>query len=457
MARKTARPRKTPSNRSRPSVPKTASRPQRAPKPQRKAAKRTVKRAVTSPPATPSVLNPPVPRTFQGRRVTTITWKGQPCAAVAGLVVRKERDRAVERSASIESTTSRGLAGLGLSVVAVPVIEGAASVETLTSASLEMAAANVEWTEPVLLDHISRIPGDPLVSEQWGIEAIDGGAAFDVTANPSPVLLAVLDSGLPIEAGQQSHQELQGQRFISGHDVVSSDDDPADDHGHGTHVLGIAAANADNGAGVAGLWPGSVLVVKVFDSLGAGSSVAFADGVAAAVEFATARSLRLVINYSGGGPDSETKKTAVEFARDNGALVVAAAGNNFGSPIDFPAAYSSTHDNVIAVGAVDRDNALADFCNIGPEMNVVAPGVDILSTLPNYFVTLNASGKQTKFDRMDGTSQATPYVSAIAALIWAQEPALSAARVKERLLAAAVQLPDGNTGSGMLNARRALT
>jgi serine protease len=375
---------------------------------------------------------------------------------VEGLVVRKQRAGGGERAATVSATTPRGLALLGLSVVATPLVErasGRAAVERTVRAA---RADDVEWAEPVLLDSISRLPADPLVSEQWALDAIDGGAAFDSAAGTS-VLLAVLDSGMPIEGGMRSHQELQGDRFILGRDVVSNDDDPADDHGHGTHVLGIAAATADNSAGVAGLWQGRVLVVKVFDSLGAGSSVAFADGVTAAVEFARTRGLRLVINYSGGGPDSETKKTAVEFARANGALIVAAAGNNFGSPIEFPAAYSATHDNVVAVGAVDRRKALADFCNVGPELNIVAPGVDIISTLPNYFVTLNAEGKQTKFDRMEGTSQATPYVAAIAALIWAQQLALSASQVRRKLLGSAVALPGANTGSGMLNAQRALS
>jgi serine protease len=380
-------------------------------------------------------------------------WRGQRCAAVEGLVVQKRRPAAAATLGSeAVITTPSGLAALGLSVVAVP--GPAAASPASESVGL---ASDVEWTEPVLLDRISRTPADPLVAEQWGFDAIEGGAAFDVAADPSGVLLAVLDSGMPIENSTRSHQDLQGDRFLLGRDVVSGDDDPADDNGHGTHVLGIAAASADNNAGVAGVWQGRVLVVKVFDSLGAGSSVAFADGVTATVEFARARNLRLVINYSGGGPDSETKKTAVDFARANGALIVAAVGNHFGSPIEFPAAYSPTHDNVIAVGAVGRDRALADFCNTGPEMNIVAPGVDIISTLPNYFVTVNAEGKQTKFDRMEGTSQAAPLVSAIAALVWARQPALTAAQVRQRLLATAIALPAAGSGSGMLNAKRALS
>ena len=398
-----------------------------------------------------------LPATFQGRPITMVTWRGQRCAAVEGLVVRKRRTAARDAIAGASSVTSPGLRSLGLSLVAVPALERTSSRAAIARAVADAQVDGVEWAEPVLIDRISGMPSDPLVSEQWGLTAIEGEAAFDVATDTSGVLLAVLDSGLPIESGQQSHQELQGDRFVFGRDVVSSDDDPADDHGHGTHVLGIAAATAGNSSGVAGLWAGNVVVIKVFDSLGAGSSVAFAEGVTAAVEFAKARNQRLVINYSGGGPDSETKKTAMDFARDNGALLLAAAGNDFGSPIDFPAAYSPTHDNVVAVGAVDRHNALASFCNVGPEMNIVAPGVDIISTLPNYFVTVNAEGKQTKFDRMDGTSQATPYVSAVAALIWSRQPGLSAAQVRQKLLSAAVALPDANVGDGMLNARKALS
>jgi len=393
--------------------------------------------------------------TFQGRPVKTILWKGVKCAAVEGVVITRRRQARPARALEFERLASiddRSLRALGLTVVS----ETQALAERVMSLGAGLLPSEEPWFEPVLIDRISRIPSDPLVNEQWGFEMVNAGVVFDGNVDLSGVLLAILDSGIPIEASSLSHQDLSHERFNLGRDVVNGDADPADDHGHGTHVLGLAAAIADNQGGVAGVWQGPVLVIKTFDSQGAGSSVTFADALVAAVDFAQAKGLRLVVNYSGGGADSDTKRVAVEHARKNGALIIAAAGNSFGSAIEFPAAYSASHDNVIAVGAVKRDRTLADFCNVGPEMNVCAPGEDIISTLPNYFVTLNSEGKQTKFDRLSGTSQAAPLVAALAAHIWARRPNLTAALVRQRILDTADPVEGGQLGSGIINFQRAL-
>lgn len=407
-------------------------------------------------PASPA----PQPATFQGRPIVRISWKGEAATAVEGVKVGRltESERLVRAAAERglhEAAVGAGLPFLGIGIVE----ERPAFARERGSGWLAGPDDRLMWTEPLLLDHGSRVPNDPYLSQQWALEEVSAESAWDVTAPAEDrVVLAVLDSGLPMESGKLSHADLDDPRYIAGRDVVNNDDDPADDHGHGTHVLGIAAAQCDNALGIAGLWQGAVLVIKVFDSALNGSSVTFKDGVALAVDFARARAARLVINYSGGGPDSNTKKAAVEYAQESGALIVAAAGNRRGWDIEFPAAYAGMLPNVIAVGAVDRGRRRPAFGAEGPQMTVVAPGTDILSTLPNYFVTLNREGKQTKYDRLDGTSQATPLVSALASLLWTKHPDWTAAQIRDHINSTADRI-DGNRdvfGGGIINIARAV-
>jgi subtilisin family serine protease len=403
-------------------------------------------------PTAPSTGESPS-RTFQGRPVVTMDWSGQRVEAMAGV-------RAVRFSSLGLESRERGatvLAGRA-PALGIAVVDERMLVALERGAGIGLEAAT-EWDEPVLLDHGAGIPDDPLLSQQWALDTIAAGAAWDLPPANGEVVIAVLDSGLPMEAGQLSHADLSdGGRLHRGEDLVNFDADPSDDHGHGTHVLGVLGATRNNATGIAGLWPGPLLVVKVFDSSLTGSSVTFKDGVAAAVEFAGARGARLVINYSGGGPPSATKLAAVEHARENGALLVAAAGNSAVAALDHPAAYAGAFDHVIAVGAVDEFGRRPAFASTGPELTVVAPAVSVLSTMPNYNVTLNRQGKQTKYDRLDGTSQATPHAAAIAALVWAQRPDLPAAAVREHLRSTAVPVPGGDPaifGGGIVNLERA--
>lgn len=402
-------------------------------------------------------------RTFQGRPVVTVEWQGEEVESVQGMV-------AYRRTTPEPMSTDEAEHGLMVKVlgttepdplgIGVIITDADLEVDHATSA-VEKMSPDVLWTEPVLLDHGTVVPNDTYFVQQWNLADIHAEQAWDLwNGDPHKVIVAVLDTGISIENGSLSHQDLNdGNRFFLGRDLVNNDKDPSDDHGHGTHVAGIAAAITNNGTGVAGLWPGALLVLKVFNASNDGSSVTFKDGILAAVKFANEQGAHLIINYSGGGPDNQTKKTAVEYARDNEALIVAAAGNGFGGKIIFPAAYSEQYSNVLAIGAVDRQHQRPSFASRGPEMTVVAPGVDILSSLPNYFVTLNSEGKQTKYDRLDGTSQATPLVSGLAALVWSKWPHLSAAQVREKIAQSANPIAGSanDYGHGMIDAEAALS
>ncbi|HEY0377878.1 MAG TPA: S8 family serine peptidase [Pyrinomonadaceae bacterium] len=391
-----------------------------------------------------------------------MSWKGREAEAVQGLLAyRREHPEPIKREEAERGLMTDVLATTELDPLGIGVIVTDEQFEIERAASAAPALGpDVLWTEPVLLDHGALVPNDTFFAQQWNLAEVNAIGGWDNwNGDPHGVVLAILDTGVPIEAGRLSHTDLDdvGRISLAG-DMVNNDADPADDHGHGTHVTGIAAAATNNGVGVAGLWPGDVLIAKVFNAANDGSSITFRDGVLAAVNFAKQRGARLVINYSGGGPDTRTKRETVEFARQNDALIVAAAGNESGGGIIHPAAYSTDFVNVIAVGAVDRQRRRPAFASRGPEMTVVAPGVDILSSLPNYFVTLNQLGKQTKYDRLGGTSQAAPVVAALASLVWSKRLDLTAEQVRDRITQTATPIAGSaqDFGHGIINAEAAL-
>ncbi|MCK4788677.1 MAG: S8 family serine peptidase [Desulfobacteraceae bacterium] len=267
--------------------------------------------------------------------------------------------------------------------------------------------------------------------------------------------------------GLLSHPDLVDEnRSIFGNNYVHDDNFPIDDNGHGTHVAGIASADTNNNTGIAGVcWNCEVLIIKVFDQAGNGLNSDVADAIIEAVDFGTARGRRVVINYSGGSTQpSNTLADAVAYARQNNCLLVSIAHNDSNRAagvirrVRWPAAYSSTYDNVIAVGAIDNANNIANFSNRGPQLNVVAPGVNINSTVPNYIVPLNPAG--ALYRQMDGTSMAAPHVAGLAALMLSLDRRLSPRRVREIIEMTADGLgpagKDSDFGYGRVNCERAI-
>jgi serine protease len=187
-----------------------------------------------------------------------------------------------------------------------------------------------------------------------------------------------------------------------GWDFVNHDHEPQDDHGHGTHVAGIAAAASDNGAGIAGIsWGARIMPLKVLDSGGNGTD----SDLAAALVFAADHGAR-VINLSLGGGAASVMESAVNYAHSRGAIVIAAAGNSSGQGVLYPAAYAKA----MAVAATDAGNHRASFSSYGPEVDIAAPGIGIYST----HWTPGSGGT---YAYLSGTSMATPHVAGAAALL----------------------------------------
>jgi serine protease len=258
------------------------------------------------------------------------------------------------------------------------------------------------------------------------------------------VTVCVIDSGFDL-----SHEDFQSSSY-TGESLIVGSEWTSDTNGHGTHVTGIIAA-ADNDIGVVGVAPDvGIHVVDVFGNFGFAYASALIDA-AYSCRDAGAK----VISMSLGGPLYYEFENAVftELLNVNGILSVAAAGNSGDSSYSFPASY----DNVLSVGAVDEFKQLAFFSQFNDRVNIVAPGVGVLSTLPasGTCEICTELGLST-YGELDGTSQATPFVSGIAALLWSSNPSLPAEDIRSAMLNSALDLGtegrDDFYGNGLISA-----
>jgi len=331
--------------------------------------------------------------------------------------------------------------------------------ESVAEACKKLGAGDdVVYAEPDVVDTAQIVPNDTRYAEQWAPPKVNAEAAWDLETGGSNVIIGIIDSGISMTGGTLDHDDLSTPgRFVLGTDYVDGGT-PRDENGHGTHVAGIAGARGNNAAGVAGMsWGSPFYICRTLDTNGNGSSADFADAVEEITDYAVANGLKAVINYSAGGGDNLTKKDACQYASDHGMLVVAATGNNSGNPVIFPAAYSTSITGVVAVGSTDADDTVSSYSNVGPEVTVVAPGRNILSTTPTYTVTL---GLALNYDLLSGTSMATPLVSGLAALMWSRHPAHTNEKIKQCLKDTAVELGTGdfndNWGYGRVDANEAV-
>jgi subtilisin family serine protease len=298
---------------------------------------------------------------------------------------------------------------------------GAPEVETFTATSEADKAAQideleengtvvtVEPDEPVT----ALVTPDPRSPEQWGLTNSGFAAAWAAGFDGAGVTIAIVDSGV-----LATHEDLAGKvapgiDFYAGSEAAPAGDSNygrLDPNGHGTHVAGIAAA-ADNSLGGLGGAPGaSILPVRVLGATGSGSTSDVVDGIIWAAD--PLKGGADVISLSlGGSYCSPSEQEAVEYAEREGAIVVAAAGNDNGNVPIYPAGFEG---EVIAVGSTTSANAKSSFSNWGtPFVDIAAPGSLILSTYKDS-AGQPANGAYTT---LSGTSMATPYVSAVVALV----------------------------------------
>jgi len=314
------------------------------------------------------------------------------------------------------------------------------------------------WAEPnYRVQAFTTIPDDTRFSWQWGHARIASTSAWDHTTGSAQIVIAVIDSGT-----DGGHPDL-ASKIVPGYDFVDDDTDPTDLHGHGTHVAGIAAAVTNNAVGIAGTsWGAMIMPIRVLDADGYGTTEDIVDGITWAATHGAH-----ILNLSLGGTSySQAQQDAVNAAHMGGHLVIAAMGNwRSTNPTNYPAACA----NVMAVAATDYNDSYSWYSQFGPHCDISAPGGDmdyphdpdgIYSTTPTYACTATNEGYSMNYDRMQGTSQAAPFVAGLAALVMSVAPNLGPDQVQGLIESAADDLGpagwDEDYGWGRINADAAI-
>ncbi len=275
-------------------------------------------------------------------------------------------------------------------------------------------------------------------SVRWAVERVGAPQAWSQSTGAG-VKVAVLDTGVG------PHRDLT---VYGGYDFVNNDADASDDMGHGTMVAGIIAASASSPLGVAGAAPNAQLyAVKILDSKGSGSVALAIQGIQWAVD----NGMQIVSMSWTINDYNNALRDALQAAYNRGVLLVAAAGNigDVQSGVACPASYGS----VIAVSAIDENNMhLPESC-VGDKIELTAPGEMVYATWLNDQLGCG-----------NGTSMAAPFVSGVAALVWAKNPSLTNVQVREILDATAVDLQPSDGldrdifyGFGLVNAAAAVS
>lgn len=322
------------------------------------------------------------------------------------------------------------------------------------------------WSLPTFGSVTFKDPAQNSLKDQswlknWGLvnsqanSHINAPGAWQIEEGSSQVIVAVVDTGIDAThkdlAQNLWHNSSEKRPNVYGWNFVSDQPNPSDDHGHGTHIAGIIGAIVDTAAGVSGVAHHvSIMSVKYYSA--ANSGAVNLRNTIRALNFAIDHGAR-IINYSGGGPEfSQEEFQAIKRAEAKGILLVAAAGNEHQNTDEkqnhfYPAAYHLS--NIISVAATDIQNRLLTSSNWGKKnVDVAAPGQNIYSTLPGG-----------KFGYMSGTSQATAFVSGLAALLLSVDPSLSPPQLKKLIVASVDHLPNLETkltSGGRVNAYAAL-
>jgi subtilisin family serine protease/subtilisin-like proprotein convertase family protein len=295
----------------------------------------------------------------------------------------------------------------------------------------------------------ATFPNDPSFNQLWGLHNtgqsggtpdadIDAPEAWDIQKGNPNLVIGVIDTGV-----DYNHQDLVGNIWtnpgeiagdgidndgngyiddIRGWDFAYNDNNPSDVDGHGTHVSGTIAGKGNNGVGVTGVaWNAKIMPLKFLNDQGSGST----SNAILAINYATAKGVKLTNNSWGGGGYSQALYDAINAAGQAGALFIAAAGNdakNTDTSPSYPASYNLA--NIISVASTTRTDALSSFSNYGlTSVDLGAPGSEIYSLAPG-------GGYAT----LSGTSMASPHVAGAAALLWSQNPTWTAQQVKNALM-----------------------
>jgi len=312
----------------------------------------------------------------------------------------------------------------------------------------------IEYAEPNYKIHILETPDDTYYFLEWSHQIADSEAGWDIETGSNKIIIAVIDTGIDLDHPDLDSKiwsntgEIPGNSIdddgngyiddIKGWDFINNDNDPDDDHSHGTHCGGIAAAETDNNRGVAGVcWGCTLMPVKSLNSFGGGTDITVGYSIIYAADNGAD-----IISMSIGGPiNSSFLEDAVNYAYDKGIVIIAAAGNENNNNFNYPAAY----DNVIAVTASRSTDERASFSTYGYWTDIAAPGLNIFSTVIN------------SYNFKSGTSMACPFVAGVAGLLLSDNSDLTNDMI-ETILKSSTD-PVTSTvymGTGRINVKEAL-
>jgi subtilisin family serine protease len=333
--------------------------------------------------------------------------------------------------------------------------------------------SDLRYAEPDFVCNGHFIPDDVKYPGQWWMHKVEIESLWTATRGSSRVLLAIADSGISMSKGSVNpdHEDLRGNRFSVrhrrwflpvSHDYVVPGQLPRDEHGHGTHITGIAAATGDNMVGIAGAnWRSPVYVARVLDGNNQGSASLVKLAVDDILEYgagdsymsalfrflSASRIKRVVINLSLGFPDyAHSLREMCEETAGGDVVVCVAADSRVESTteLDYPAAFAADFCHVIAVGATDANDSVKAPMGMAncAAITIFAPGQDIESTFPTYRCPLvNASQVEfAPYGTGSGTSQACALVSGGISLWWSQDDSLQAAEIRRHLIDMAVPI-----------------
>ncbi|MDZ4182880.1 MAG: S8 family serine peptidase, partial [Candidatus Cloacimonadaceae bacterium] len=338
--------------------------------------------------------------------------------------------------------------------------------------------AGIEYVQPNFLRKMHVEPNDPLYPQQFH-HIISTQQAWNYSTGSSLIVIGIVDSGLLYDHPDLTANIWINEGEIPGNgidddgngyiddwwgwdfsdapemsdvgigDYIDQDNDPTDENFHGTHVAGIAGAVGNNGIGISGVaWNVKLMAIRAGFRTTQGAGYLQDDDAAAAIIYAADNGCH-VLNLSWGDPNySAIISDACQYAYDKGVTIVASAGNDPGPILSYPARLST----VISVGAVNKTRNLAGFSSYGVDMDLVAPGEEILSTYK-----LEA-GEQ--YFKQNGTSMSSPFVVGAVALLLSLHPGLTPDEVRTRLLNSTDDLGspgfDQFYGHGLLNTRKLL-
>jgi subtilisin family serine protease len=385
------------------------------------------------------------------RSLTLETLEGRQLMAVDALQISQQLHDENELLVQFRSPVPSALIGqryAGTTVQRQLTDDGWFKIEVGAGITLNQAIAAYQGRSDVIQASpdfeitAQAIPNDPSFGSLWGLSNsslstadINADKAWDFGTSTS-VVTAIIDTGVDYR-----HQDLAANIWSNTHEIggngidddrngyiddtrgwdfANKDNDPMDDNGHGTHVAGTIGAVGNNGIGVSGVaWSASIMPLKFLDKNGSG---ALSDAIEA-INYARVNGAKVINASWGGGGFSSALQSAITQFKNAGGVFVAAAGNESSNNAITPA-YPANYAGVISVGASTRTDTLASFSNFGTNVQIVAPGQSILSTLPG-----NAYGT------LSGTSMATPHVAGAIALLWGQNPTRTATQITDAIFA----------------------